>query len=49
MLEIEFDQTDGFEWLSNHAAKFGYYLSYPIGNQKGYQYEPWHWFYCDAR
>ncbi|HZX30080.1 MAG TPA: M15 family metallopeptidase [Rhodocyclaceae bacterium] len=49
VLEVEFDRSDGFAWLSGHAAEFGYYLSYPMGNQKGYQYEPWHWLYHDAR
>lgn len=43
MLEIEFDQTAAYAWLTEHAAEFGYYLSYPIGNPWGYQYEPWHW------
>lgn len=42
-LEVEFEQTPAFTWLRAHAADFGYYLSYPIGNQSGYQYEPWHW------
>lgn len=42
-LEIEFDQTPAFVWLTKHAAEFGYYLSYPISNSYGYQYEPWHW------
>lgn len=48
-LEVEFDQTEGFAWLRSYAAEFGYYLSYPIGNEKGYQYEPWHWFYREVR
>ncbi len=42
-LEIEFEQTNAFAWLTAHAASFGYYLSYPVGNSAGYQYEPWHW------
>lgn len=42
-LEVEFDQTAAYVWLTQHAADFGYYLSYPIGNRWGYQYEPWHW------
>ena len=42
-LEVEFEQTPAFAWLRAHAAGFGYCLSYPIGNQSGYQYEPWHW------
>lgn len=42
-LEVEFGQTDAYAWLTEHAAAFGFYLSYPIGNRWGYQYEPWHW------
>ena len=48
-LEVEFDQTAAYGWLINHAAEFGYYLSYPIGNSWGYQYEPWHWCFQDAQ
>ncbi|MFA6051109.1 MAG: M15 family metallopeptidase [Methylobacter sp.] len=48
-LEVEFEQTAAFAWLSARAAEFGYYLSYPIGNNCGYQYEPWHWCFKDAQ
>lgn len=48
-LEVEFDQTAAYGWLTRHAAEFGYYLSYPIGNCWGYQYEPWHWCFQDAQ
>ncbi len=48
-LEVEFEQTPAFDWLRAHAADFGYYLSYPIGNSRGYQYEPWHWCFNDAQ
>lgn len=48
-VEVEFDQTAAFAWLNAHAAKFSFYLSYPVGNQFGYQYEPWHWCFNDAR
>lgn len=47
-LEIEFGQTTAYAWLTNHAAEFGYYLSYPVGNPWGYQYEPWHWCFQDT-
>ena len=47
-LEVEFEQSPAFAWLHAHAADFGYYLSYPIGNSSGYQYEPWHWCFNDA-
>jgi len=48
-LEVEFEQTAAFAWLSARAAEFGYYLSYPIGNDCGYQYEPWHWCFKDVQ
>ena len=48
-LEVEFDKTPAYAWLTEHAAKFGYYLSYPTGNSWGYQYEPWHWCFQDAQ
>lgn len=47
-LEIEFDQTTAYAWLTKRAADFGYYLSYPAGNPWGYQYEPWHWCFQDS-
>lgn len=48
-LEVEFDQTSAYAWLTDRAAEFGYYLSYPIGNRWGFQYEPWHWCLQDAK
>lgn len=48
MLEEDFDQTPAFEWLVEHAGKYGYFLSYPINNQWGYKYEPWHWCFKNA-
>lgn len=48
-LEVEFDHSVAYEWLSDRAADFGYYLSYPMGNELGYQYEPWHWCFCGAK
>ena len=48
-LEIEFDQTPAYAWLTKRAAEFGTYLSYPVGNPRGYHYEPWHWCFQDAQ
>ena len=42
-LEEEFESTAAFQWLTRHAAGFGFTLSYPRGNAAGYVYEPWHW------
>lgn len=48
-LELDFERTPEFVWLSANAADFGYYMSYPIGNSRGYQYEPWHWCFQNPR
>jgi D-alanyl-D-alanine carboxypeptidase len=42
-LEVEFENTEAFQWLSAHAGRFGFTLSFPRGNRQGYAYEPWHW------
>ena len=44
-LEIEFENTGAFQWLSAHARQFGFTLSFPRGNPYGYAYEPWHWYF----
>ena len=48
-LEVEFDRTSAYAWLTQRAAQFGFRLSYPIGNAWGYQYEPWHWRFHDTK
>ncbi len=48
-LEDEFGQTPAYGWLQKNAGRFGYRLSYPIGNPWGYQHEPWHWCFHEAR
>jgi D-alanyl-D-alanine carboxypeptidase len=47
-LELEFESTAAFAWLSSHAVRFGFFLSYPRQNRHGYAYEPWHWCYRGA-
>lgn len=42
-LDEVFEQTRAFGWLGDHAAGFGFHLSYPRGNAQGFLYEPWHW------
>lgn len=42
-LEEAFATTAAFNWLSAHAASFGFRLSYPKNNRQGFIYEPWHW------
>jgi D-alanyl-D-alanine carboxypeptidase len=43
--EEPFEHTDAFRWLTVHAHRFGFTLSYPRGNTLGFVYEPWHWCY----
>ncbi len=42
-LEVAFEQTPAFTWLSRRATEFGFHLSYPRDNPHGIAYEPWHW------
>ena len=46
-LSESFEQTQAFDWLSRHAARFGFHLSYPRGNSYGFVPEPWHWCWKD--
>lgn len=42
-----FDKTEEFKWVKNHAHKYGFILRYPKDkiNITGYKYEPWHYRY----
>ena len=42
-LTEEFENSDAFEWLSEHATRFGFSMTYPRDNPFGITYEPWHW------
>ena len=42
-LTERFEQTLQFAWLTTHAGRFGFSLTYPRGNRFGIAYEPWHW------
>jgi D-alanyl-D-alanine carboxypeptidase len=41
--EEPFELTEAFHWLTLHAGRYGFSLSYPRGNSLGFIYEPWHW------
>lgn len=41
-LSSSFEKKAEFKWLTQHAYKYGFVLSYPKNN-KYYIYEPWHW------
>lgn len=47
-LELEFEGTAAFAWLSRRAERFGFFLSYPRQNRHGYAYEPWHWCFKES-
>ncbi len=47
-LTSSFEKTPEFKWLTEHAHKYGFVLSYPKNN-KYYIYEPWHWRYVGIR
>ncbi|MDP3856267.1 MAG: M15 family metallopeptidase [Stagnimonas sp.] len=47
-LDEAFEITAAFNWLSRHAAEYGFRMSFPRGNHQGYLYEPWHWCYLGA-
>ncbi len=38
-----FGDTPAFAWLSQHASRFGFVMSFPLNNQWGFICEPWHW------
>ncbi len=42
-LELEFEQTRAFRWLSENGNSFSFFLSFPRDNPYGYAFEPWHW------
>ncbi len=46
-LEETFGATKAGVWMQQHAAAFGFVLSYPEGKEAvtGYAYEPWHYRY----
>ena len=41
--EESFERTPAFAWLRDHAAGYGFHMSYPRDNPHGIVYEPWHW------
>jgi D-alanyl-D-alanine carboxypeptidase len=42
-LTEEFEESPAFTWLTAHAGRFGFSMSYPRDNPQGFIYEPWHW------
>lgn len=48
-LEEEFESTPAFVWLCEHAADFGFSMTYARDNPFGIAYEPWHWCFNASR
>jgi D-alanyl-D-alanine carboxypeptidase len=42
-LSQNFENTQAYQWLSQHAGRYHFTLSFPKSNQQGVSYEPWHW------
>jgi D-alanyl-D-alanine carboxypeptidase len=42
-LTAAFDTTAAFDWLTRHAGRFDFVMTYPRDNPYGMVYEPWHW------
>ena len=42
-LTEEFATSDAFQWLTQHAVKYGFSMTYPRDNPYGFIFEPWHW------
>lgn len=51
MVDMKYEDTDNFKWLTEHAADYGYILRYEKGKEDitGYMYEPWHWRYVGVK
>ena len=41
----EFEALPEYRWLQQHAAVYGFFLSYPRDNPSHTSFEPWHWHY----
>lgn len=47
----EFEDTEEFAWLRQHAAEYGFIMRYPKEKEEitGYIYEPWHYRYVGTK
>ena len=42
-IKYSFQETPGYAWLKANAHRYGFEESFPINNQQGVSFEPWHW------
>lgn len=43
--EASFVNTDTYNWLKNHASKWGFAESFPKDSLSNLRAEPWHWYW----
>jgi zinc D-Ala-D-Ala carboxypeptidase len=48
-INVNFEKTDAFRWLTRRGKEFGFELSFPRNNRQGVIYEPWHWRYVGSQ
>ncbi|MBQ7541951.1 MAG: M15 family metallopeptidase [Clostridia bacterium] len=50
-LDVDFEETEAFAWLQEHAQDYGFILRYPKNKESITQitYEPWHWRYVGKK
>ena len=41
----QFEALPEYVWLQSQAQTYGFFLTYPRGNQANTSFEPWHWHY----
>jgi len=46
--DATFKDAAAYDWLRQHAARFCFSESYPLGNEGGFEWEPWHWRFDDC-
>lgn len=47
-LEVDFEDTAAYAWLTRNAASHGFRLSFPRRNRHGIAFEPWHWYWTGS-
>lgn len=48
-LQVAFETTPAFRWLTANAVRYSFELSFPRNNPQGVSYEPWHWRFVGDR
>lgn len=49
LIDEEFTTSGEYGWMLEHAAEYGFKLSYPENNPDGIIFEPWHWQYVGKK